>query len=207
MLLIGLKLLIKDKYENNTDQSPISILKRGEIYQIFIFVCTESFPCVPKVSEKQISMAEDKELFEMCSEGKIEELRKALARGTNPNKKLDTNGNTALHAAAGFGHLGVVALLLEQPGIDWNQTCNIGSTAFHFAASQGHQEILTHLLASPKTDTNVEDQDGNTPIMILLKSNLNIDIQGNCLQVLVDCNKVDLDVKDPDGDGLEDLAR
>ena len=82
-----------------------------------------------------------------------------------------------------------------------------GYTAIHLAASEGHQEILTHLLASPKTDTNVEDQDGNTPIMILLKSNLNIDIQGNCLQAFVDCNKVDLDVKDPDGDGLEDLAR
>ena len=82
-----------------------------------------------------------------------------------------------------------------------------GYTALHLAALQGHQEILTHLLASPKTDTNVEDQDGDTPIMILLKSNLNIDIQGNCLQALVDCNKVDLDGKDREGNGLEDLAR
>ena len=82
-----------------------------------------------------------------------------------------------------------------------------GYTALHLAASQGHQGILTHLLASPKTDTNVEDQDGDTPIMILLISILNIDIQGNCLQALVDCNKVDLDGKDLEGDGLEDLAR
>ena len=48
ILLIGLK----DKYENNTDQSPISILKKGKIYQIFIFVCTESFPCVLKSFRK-----------------------------------------------------------------------------------------------------------------------------------------------------------
>ena len=60
---------------------------------------------------------------------------------------------------------------------------------------------------NPNTDPNVRNQEGDTPIMILLKSNLNIDIQGNCLQAFVDCNKVDLDVKDPDGDGLEDLAR
>ena len=77
-----------------------------------------------------------------------------------------------------------------------------GYTALHLAALQGHQEILTRLLAKPNTDTNVRNQEGNTPIMILLKSNLNIDIQGNCLQAFVDCNKVD-----PDGDGLEDLAR
>ena len=179
----------------------------------------------------------------MCSEGKIEELRKALARGTNPNKKLDSDGSTALHAAAVQGHLEVVALLLEQPGVDLTLVDNHGwtalhlaavqnhqevvalllqqpqvdlnaavrnregYTALHLAASQGHQDILTHLLANPKTDTNVEDQDGDTPIMLLLKSNLNIDIQGNCLQAFVDCNSVDLDVKDPDGDGLEDLAR
>ena len=215
--------------------------KRGKSIKYSFLYVQKVFLVCSKVSEKQISMAEDKEFFEMCSEGKIEELRKALARGTNPNKKLDTDGSTALHAAAVRGHLEVVALLLQQPQVDVNVATNNGSTALHlsafrghlevvalllqqpqidlnaatddgdtalhFAAFQGHQEILTHLLARPKTDPNVRNQEGDTPIMILLKRILNIDIQGNCLQAFVDCNKVDLDVKDPDGDGLEDLAR
>ena len=67
--------------------------------------------------------------------------------------------------------------------------------------------MLTHLLANPNIDPNVRDQDGDTPIMLLLKINFNIDIQGNCLQALVDCNKVDLDGKDREGNGLEDVAR
>ena len=100
----------------------------------------------------------------MCSEGKIEELRKALARGTNPNKKLDTDGSTALHAAAVQGHLEVVALLLEQPGIDWNQAANDGSTAFHLAAACGHQQVVDLLLEQPQIDLNAATDDGDTAL-------------------------------------------
>ena len=65
-------------------------------------------------------MAEHKKLYNMCRDGAIEEVRMSLARGGDPNKKMDRDGRTALHAAAGQGHQEVVALLLEQPGIGVN---------------------------------------------------------------------------------------
>ena len=43
--------------------------------------------------------------------------------------------------------------------------------------------------------------------MLLLQRNNNMDIQRVCLQAMVESDKVDLDVKDPEGRGLEDLAR
>ena len=107
----------------------------------------------------------------------------------------------------GPSHLDQCFCRFETKNTDPNVRDQRGYTALHLAALQGHQEIITHLLAKPNTDPNVRNQEGDTPIMILLKINLNIDIQGNCLQALVDCNKVDLDGKDREGNGLEDLAR
>ena len=187
-------------------------------------------------------MAEHEQLFNMCREGKIEEVRKALARGGDPNKRLGTNRITALHAAAAEGHREVVALLLEQSGVDLNAANNNGWTALHHAAAEGHEKILAllldhpgiddkatsnggstilhsacygncgpdilrRLLTNPDTDPNVKNLNGNTPIMILLQRNNNMDIQRVCLQAMVESDKVDLDVKDPEGRGLEDLAR
>ena len=68
-------------------------------------------------------------------------------------------------------------------------------------------DILRRLLTNPDTDPNVRNQRGSTPIMVLLQRNFNIDIQRGRLQALVDSDKVDLDVKDPQGRSLEDLVR
>ena len=83
---------------------------------------------------------------------------------SNPNKKLDTDGSTALHAAAVQGHLEVVALLLKQPGIDWNQAANDGSTAFHLAAACGHQQVVARLLEQPGVDLTLVNNNGWTAL-------------------------------------------
>ena len=208
-------------------------------------------------------MDDDKQLYKMCWEGNMQEVRMALARGGDPNKKLgpkeltavhvaairghqevvaDNTGSTALHCAVCEGHQEVVALLLKQIGIVVHAALNNGVTALHVAAGKGHEEILTllieqpaidakateyrgftilhsacygtcgpdilsRLLTNPDTDPNVKNLDGRTPIMILLQMNYDIDIQRGRLQALVASDKVDLDVKDPQGRSLEDLVR
>ena len=49
-------------------------------------------------------MEYDMQLYNMCCEGNMQEVKMALARGGDPNKKLGTNGGTALHYAAYQGH-------------------------------------------------------------------------------------------------------
>ena len=66
-------------------------------------------------------------------------------------------------------------------------------------------DILRRLLTIP--DIDVKNQEGHTPIMNLLERNNNIDIQRDCFQAMLDSDQVDLDVKDLEGRGLEDLAR
>ena len=63
----------------------------------------------------------------ICKVGNIEEVRKALTAGADPTQKVDQRGRTALHAAAKGGHLVVVELLLEQPGVDVNAATDRGS--------------------------------------------------------------------------------
>ena len=115
-----------------------------------------------------------------------------------------------MHWAANNGHQEVVALLLEHPEIDAKATTNRGNTILHYACyGHGGPDILRRLLAHPNIDPNVKNlMDGCTPIMDLLQRNhINIVIQRGRLQALVESDKVDLDVKDPQGRSLEDLAR
>ena len=67
-------------------------------------------------------------------------------------------------------------------------------------------DILRRLLTHPDIDPNVNVY-GSEAIMRLLRRNYHIDIQRDCLQAMVDSDKVDLDAKDHLGRSLEDLAR
>ena len=71
--------------------------------------------------EEQGNMAP---LWELCADGKLDEVRSALARGEDVNDK-DSNGNTALMLsvsgklgeAVSESHNSIVKLLLDQPGV------------------------------------------------------------------------------------------
>ena len=108
--------------------------------------------------------------------------------------------------AALSGHQEVVALFLQQPGIDTNAADLQGWTALHWAAYIGQEDaglgVLRRLLACTSIDPNVKNVAGKTPIMWLLQRDGN---QVERLQAFVECDKVDLD--DQDGRSLEDLAR
>ena len=138
----------------------------------------------------------------LCSEGKVDEVRAALARGEDVNSKHEDN-STGLMWALIHNHNLIVRLLLEQPTVDLNCTDNERQTAVHYAADGDNVEGVRLLLADPRLDTaNHEDDEGFTPVMAAVFCN-----KVNALRELVAHPSVLLDVRDRDGMSLEDVAR
>ena len=104
-------------------------------------------------------MAKSKALL-ACLENNIERMKRALAGGANPNKKLNKQGHKALHVAAGKGYQEMVALLLQQPDIELNIRDKEGDTPLHIAAHYGHQEVVLLLLNQPGIDVNASSFKG-----------------------------------------------
>ena len=69
--------------------------------------------------------------------------------------------------------------------------------------------VLRLLLSNPGTDPNVKDRQGNTPVMQLLErhSPSLLIKRTSKLRALLECDRVDLDVKNPHGRRPEDSAR
>ena len=79
-----------------------------------------------------------------ASLGHLEVVRLLLEAGADKHA-VDTEGDTALSAAAQEGHLEVVRMLLEA-GADKEAALTDGATALHFAAQDGHFEVVRLLL-------------------------------------------------------------
>ena len=74
-----------------------------------------------------------KDVYDFARDGDVDELIVALNQGNNStNWYKNKNGNTALHIAAGEGHINIVEILLNR-GIDINSKNNDGDTALHWA--------------------------------------------------------------------------
>ncbi|KAF5722632.1 ankyrin repeat-containing protein [Fusarium mundagurra] len=69
-----------------------------------------------------------------------------------------------LSIAAKAGQVGVVDMLLSQPGIDAQQTDNQGKTPLAIAASRAATATVERLLAVEGVDPNVRDTKGQTPL-------------------------------------------
>jgi ankyrin repeat protein len=86
-----------------------------------------------------------------------------LQHGVLPNSKI-VHGHTPLAAAAQFGHLQVVELLLAEDGTDVNCTNHVGRTPISIAAGNGHAEVVARLLCHKGVDPDNSDSDGWTPL-------------------------------------------
>ena len=134
-----------------------------------------------------------------CSQGNFELVRVALARGE------DVNGEdqTGLMCAVMRGHNSIVRLLLAQPTLDLNFTCNDGSTALHYAAQRDNVEAVRLLLADHRLNSvNLKDIYGKTSVM-----NAMFYKKENVLRELVANPTVDLDTRDGKWRSLEEVAR
>ena len=110
-------------------------------------------------------------LWELCKDGKLAEVRAALAGGhwgfggANVNNK-DSDGKTALMWAVIRRHDTIVKLLLDRTEVKVNEKNKWGQTALHYAAYRNNPEGARLLLLHPGFNSaNATDMFGSTALM------------------------------------------
>lgn len=86
-------------------------------------------------------------LIEASQRGQLDLVAKLLRRGKKVNK-VDEIGDNALHKAAAWGHVDIVAALLKKHAELALEKNNAGLTPFHLAAQYGKLECARLLLDS-----------------------------------------------------------
>ena len=141
-------------------------------------------------------------LLKNCYAGKLEEVRKALQQGGDPNTTGRSFNTTCLMVAAAKNFDEVVALLLAHPNIQVNAKIKGDNyTALHFACAKGSLACIGKLLAAPGLQLNERNSWGNTPIMLAISRG-----KTEAVLQMAAVRGVDLDVKDPEGRSLEEYA-
>ena len=88
-------------------------------------------------------------LYQLCENGKLDEVRAALARGGDVNNK-NSIGTTALMWAVIKGQNSIVRLLLEQPAVKVNEKDNLdGHTSLYSILGQNHLSYVPRALQTP----------------------------------------------------------
>lgn len=89
-------------------------------------------------------------------------------------KTTRLSGVTPLHLAcmslSGQGHLGIASMILSSPysKADTNARTSDGRTSLHYAAESLHLEVTSLLLSDHRTETDATDDDGATPLALLV---------------------------------------
>ncbi|KAL8708290.1 MAG: hypothetical protein Q9225_007621 [Loekoesia sp. 1 TL-2023] len=121
-----------------------------------------------------------------------------VERGIPPNI-MDTQGNTALHAAAGRGYGSIIEILIDH-GADVNIKNQKGWTPLQEAAASGHEKVVDYLLtqmASPYKPTHTN---------LLASARLREAINSKDDQIIQDLlKKPDVDIGLLDHDGRTSL--
>lgn len=104
-------------------------------------------------------------LIQASSRGHVDAVRVLISRGADVNKQEPCNGWAALHAAAHFGHVPVIGLLVSK-GTSLDLRNNIGRATLHAAVFKGHVEAVTCLL-DYGADINAKcSNEGSTPLRL-----------------------------------------
>ena len=134
----------------------------------------------------------NKAMWEDCKAGNVEEVRRALESGADPNSHEEswTYSSTCLMIASEENHGEVVSLLLEQPTIEVNMVGPHDETALHLTCLYNKEAALRRLLSAPGLEMNGLYSGQFTPIMFAVG-------HGNleCVRLLSAVAEVDLDCK------------
>ena len=119
-------------------------------------------------------------LYRLCENGDLQGVKAALRRGEDVNRiwqRGDCGSPTCadrpdcdfkalpLQAAIKGNHIGIVGLLLQQPGIDVNLQSFYGYTPLHMACMIGRTKIVRMLLSFPGIDPHIPNDMGRIPLM------------------------------------------
>ena len=131
----------------------------------------------------------EKELWEACSKGDLEQVQTLMARHPRMdlNWKDEEYTRTAFYRACFFGHADIVRVLLAAPTIEINHRQRQGATAFNIACQEGRLEVVDLLLADSRTDVITPDkllaspfyfacQDGHETIVARLLADPRIEV-------------------------------
>ena len=112
--------------------------------------------------DKQIDKKFANLFFYAIRKNNIDDVIELLDKGIDV-QVYDHVGWPALVKAAEFGHLPMVALLLER-GADPRKGTSGDRLPLHFAAEEGHVEVVRLLLSQPTTDADAKDYQGQTAV-------------------------------------------
>ncbi len=104
-------------------------------------------------------------LYHIARSNRIELLKILLERRGDIRIAADSDGDTILHVAAGYGNTSIMELALAN-GVPINQINNMGKTALHVACTKNQEAAILFLLRHG-ADKNALDQEGNAPAKYL----------------------------------------
>ena len=124
---------------------------------IFLFI-------IQAVDTKRTGDNAQTDLMIAAKSNNLDEVKKLLYDGANPNLK-DNVGRTALHHSADFATNVEISKLLISYGADCNALTFTQWTPLHFAAQNGHEKTC-QLLLQHEADCNALNVDQWTPLHI-----------------------------------------
>lgn len=115
-------------------------------------------------------------LHEAAYQGNLEQVKKLIESGTDPNlvckpNQWDTNHSSALHIAVHENHLALVRYLLNVDGININKSFKYGSLSPLHIAVVNNFIIMTEVLLANGAYVNLQnDGHGNTPLHLAVRN-------------------------------------
>ncbi|KAJ9473015.1 hypothetical protein DIPPA_33213 [Diplonema papillatum] len=113
-----------------------------------------------------IMQSADSGILAACKAGDLADVQRCLEGGADVvSKTIDRHGSTALHWAAGSGHLDICQALVTAVGDSFTRKRNKdGRNALHWAARNGHVPVVAWLLDEAHADIDAATHSGNTAL-------------------------------------------
>ncbi|KAL4224965.1 spermatogenesis [Mactra antiquata] len=156
---------------------------------------------IEEESMEEIQKDPSKKILWAAENNHIDIVKELLELDNELVKSKDNDGYTALHRASYNGHTDMVKFLLQH-GASINARTNDGWQALH-SASRWNQDSIVSVLLQHGADVNAQTNSGQTALHIASSDR---DCK-QCLQLLLNDDKVDVDLKNNLGETAYDICQ